>query len=96
METKVLYQKRNIFGTDCNVHGAVLLTNVKTGKQKFFVVASYDKESKSNIKRYGKFEGGAYICLSSELGVSQKAAALMPNLNEGMKNDTRLPKGWNF
>lgn len=96
MEIKVLYQKRNIFGTDCNIHGAVILTNAKTGKQKYFVVASYDKESKSNIKRYGEIKGGEYICLSSEVNVSQKVAALMPNLNKEMNNCEYLPKGWRF
>lgn len=94
MET--LYQKRNIFGVDCNIHGVVILTNAKTGKEKYFVIASYNKDSKNNNKRFGKINAGQFICLSSELNVSQKVAALMPNLNEEMSGNQYLPKGWKF
>lgn len=75
-----MIQKRNIYGRESKIHGSILLTNVRTGKQKYFLVYEI-ADTKENRKAFDKkCFGVKYIALTSDYGITQKAASLMKQI----------------
>lgn len=75
-----MIQKRNIYGRESIIHGSILLTNLRTGKQKYFLVCEI-ADTRENRKAFDKEDFGVkYIALTSDYGISQKAASLMKQM----------------
>ena len=75
-----MIQKRNIYGRESIIHGSIQLTNVRTGKKKFFLVCEI-ADTKENRKNFSKEDFGVkYIALTSDYGITQKAASLMKQI----------------
>ena len=52
-----MIQKRNIYGRESIIHGSIQLTNVRTGKKKFFLVCEI-ADTKENRKNFSKEDFG--------------------------------------
>lgn len=88
-----MIQKRNIYGRESIIHGSILLTNVRTGKQKYFLVCEI-ADTKENRKAFDKADFGVkYIALTSDYGITQKAASLM---NQMPSDNLTAYKGYKF
>lgn len=88
-----MIQKRNIYGRESIIHGSILLTNVRTGKQKYFLVYEI-ADTKENRKAFDKSCFGVkYIALTSDYGITQKAASLM---NQMPSDNLIAYKGYKF
>lgn len=75
-----MIQKRNIYGRESIIHGSILLTNVRNGKQKYFLVYEI-ADTKENRKAFDKEVFGVkYIALTSDYGITQKSASLMKQI----------------
>lgn len=75
-----MIQKKNIYGRESIIHGSILLTNVRTGKQKYFLVCEI-ADTRENRKALDKEDFGVkYIALTSDYGITQKAASLMKQM----------------
>lgn len=88
-----MIQKRNIYGRESIIHGSILLTNVRTNKQKFFLVCEIadTKENRRNFEE--KYFGVKYIALTSDYGITQKSASLMKQIT----SDNLIPyEGYKF
>lgn len=76
-----MIQKRNIYGRESIVHGSILLKNVRTGKEKYFLVCEI-ADTKENRKNFNKEDFGVkYIALTSDYGITQKDASLMKQIS---------------
>lgn len=72
-----MIRKKNIYGTRELIHGSILLTSKSSGKQKWFLVCEIeDCTENRNMFRPTAF-GKRNIRLTSDFGISQKAASLM-------------------
>ena len=75
-----MIQKRNIYGRESIIHGSILLKNIKTGKEKYFLVCEI-ADTKDNRKNFDKEDFGVkYLALTSDYGITQKAASLMKQI----------------
>lgn len=88
-----MIQKKNIYGKESIIHGSILLTNLRTGKQKYFLVCEIaDTKENRNVFDKDAF-GMKYIALSSDYGITQKSASLMKQF----PSDNLKPyKGYKF
>lgn len=76
-----MIQKKNIYGRESIIHGSILLENVKTGKKKYFLVYEI-ADTKENRNAFDeKVFGKKYIALTSDYGITQKAASLMKHIH---------------
>lgn len=88
-----MIQKRNIYGKESIIHGSILLTNLRTGKQKYFLVCEH-ADTKENRKYLKENDFGVkYIALTSDYGFTQKDASLMKQI----PSDNLIPyEGFKF
>lgn len=76
-----MIQKKNIYGRESIIHGSILLENVKTGKKKYFLVCEI-ADTKENRNAFDEEDfGKKYIALTSDYGITQKAASLMKHIH---------------
>lgn len=88
-----MIQKRNIYGRESKIHGSILLTNVRTGKQKYFLVCEI-ADTQENRNAFKKEDFGVkYIALASDYGITQKAASLM---NQIPSDNLKAYEGYKF
>lgn len=88
-----MIQKRNIYGKESIIYGSILLTNCRTGKQKYFLVCGHadTKENRKYLKEKDFFV--KYIALTSDYGFTQKDASLMKQI----PSDNLIPyEGFKF
>lgn len=75
-----MIQKRSIYGRESIIHGSIQLTNIRTGKKKFFLVCEI-ADTKENRNAFSKESFGVkYITLTSDYGITQKSASLMDQI----------------
>lgn len=78
-------KKKNIYGVEELIHGSILLTSERTGKQKWFLVCEIE-DNKANRKNFSPDDFGKHnIRLASDFNISQKKASMMQSVSsEGL------------
>lgn len=80
-----MIKKKNIYGTEELIHGSILLTSKRSGKQKWFLVCEIEDCPENRAKFYPTAFGKRNIRLTSDFNISQKAASLMQKISsEGL------------
>lgn len=82
---KPICEKQSIYGAIHEIAGAVLLTNILTGAEKYFIVCRpADNAENRELWNAGRFEDWYWECrLTSDFsGISQHRAELMPQIKK--------------
>ena len=88
-----MIHKKNIYGVKVLIHGSILLTNIRTEKQKWFIVSEIEDCPENRKDFYPEVFGVLNIRLTSDYNISQKEASLMKQIS----SDKLLPpKGYRF